>query len=177
MSMIQRIENFIRGILTIVCSVAMMIYPDEGYLFVALILTVSLLWMGLRYLSYYFSMARFMVGGRSILYIGIIILDLGIVTYTLSDSPKAFVLLYLLLIHAFSGLVDILRGLEARRLEAPSWRLNASQGLVNVVMAVICIVFVRSTRMLVYIYCLGLLYSGCLRIISSFRRTEIVYIP
>lgn len=172
----QRVENVLMGLLMILCSVIMVLYPEGGYLFVVLLVSLSLLLSGLRSIVYYFSMARHMVGGRWILYTGVIVFDLGMFTFAVADSPRALVLLYLLGFFAFAGLVDILRGLEARRLEAPSWKFNTAHGAVNILIAVFCIVFVRSTRVLVDIYCLSMFFSACARIASAFRRTKMVYI-
>ena len=175
MGKLQRIKNVMIGILTILCGVLIMLYPDTGYLVMLSFLSLALIISGLRYLGYYFTMARFMVGGKAMLFIGMITLDVGMFTFTMFDLPRAYVLFYLLLYHAFTGLIDILRGLEARRLGS-SWRLKVIHGAVNIVIALFCIIFVRSLNVLVYIYGLGLIYSAVIRISTAFRKTAIVYI-
>ena len=120
-----------------------------------------------------------MVGGRGILYIGVIILDLGIFTLTIVDNPTSFVVAYLLTIHLFAGLVDILRSLESKRISAPSWKFKLSTGIVNIVVAIAAFVFGmvhRSLEVLSIIYGLGLFYSAITRIITAFRKTAIAYI-
>ena len=83
---------------------------------------------------------------------------------------------YLIAVHAFSGFVDVTRALEAKRLSAPSWKLNFSTGVVNIILAVLCIVFLRLESIAVYIYSAGLIWSAIARIITSFRKTAVVYI-
>ncbi len=184
MSMLQRVQNVLAGLLMIAGSVVMILFPDDGCAVIAWSLSILMILAGIRSFFYYFTMARHMVGGEMLLYTGAIVFDFGMLTNAVSDSPKLFVIFYLLLIHAFSGLVDILRGLEAKRLEAPSWRLATIRGIINLLFRsinlltiVFCVIFVRSTQVLVGIYCLGLIYSACTRIYSAFRKTAMVYIP
>jgi len=176
MTKLQRIENIALGIFAILLSVVMIRLPNEGFYIAALILCLTLLTMGVRSLLYYFTMARHMVGGKAVLFRGVIVLDLAFFTLTLNDIPRIYLILYLLSYHAFFGVVDVLRALEARQFEAPGWKLNMGYGLVNIGIAVACGFFIRSVEMIVYVYAVGLIYSGVERIITSFRRTAVVYI-
>jgi len=176
MSKIQRLKNIVLGLIMILIGVVMIWFPEEGYVFVTLILSFSLILSGLRSLAYYLLMARHMVGGKSILVRGIILLDLGLFTLTLTDIPKIYVILYLLGCHIFAGMVDIMRAVEAKRYKARLWRYNLAYGIANLSVAVSCLACIRSTGMLVVIYCTGMIYSACVRIVSAFRRTAIVYI-
>ena len=114
MTKFTRIKEIIFGIATIACALLTMVAPSDGYDVIILILAVWLIIRGIRTLVYYFSMARFMVGGRSQLYSGVILLDFGILTATLTDVPHYYVLLYLIMMHAFSGLIEVLRALSHR---------------------------------------------------------------
>ena len=175
MSAKQRVKNVLIGLVMLALSVILFLDPSDGFSVVAMLLTFTLIFFGLRCLFFYLTMARHMVGGRSMLYVGIITLDLGVFFTTLSDVPKLYIVLYLLLIHAFDGAVKVMRSLEARRYGS-AWRLNLSVGLVNLVMAVLCVVFLHRPNMIVWIYSTGLVYSGCVRIATAFRRTAVVYI-
>ena len=113
------------------------------------------------------------------LFIGIIALDAGMLSLSLQDSPREFMIFYLLGTFAFSGLVDVLRARESRRVGARSWRLTLIIGAINLALAIFAGVFgfaLKKTDTVSYIYGAGLVYSGIIRIISAFRRTEIVYI-
>ena len=179
MTALQRTRNIITGIFMIASCIVLLCFPEVGYLFVMFILSLSLVVSGLKTLLYYFTMARKMVGGQAILYRGVMILDLGIFTLTIADNPTVFVIIYLLLIHLFSGVIDILRALEEKGVQAPSWRFKFGSGVVNIVLALLAFIagtVMKSMETLVYIYCLGLFYSASARIISAFRRTAIVYI-
>ena len=174
MTTFQRVEHILSGIIMLVCCGLMVYSPKEGYLTVTLFLSIALILIGLKYTFFYFTMARHMVGGKAMLFLGIIALDFGIFTASLSDFPRFYVLIYLLTIHLFSGIINILRSLEAKRLGATSWRLNFVHGVVNILMVVFCILFVKSTKVLVFVYCLGLINSSCIRIVSGFRKSDVV---
>ena len=176
MSSRQRIQNIVIGLITIVVSIFMMSLPERGYQLAALIISISFTVSGLRTLLYYFTMSRFMVGGKRILFRGLILLDLGLFTSTFINSSKFYMILYIVIIHAIAGAIATLKGRQAKQNDAPSWKLSMVYGVVNLLMALFCIVFIRSTEMIVYIYCAGLIYSGVMRLYSVFRRTEIVYV-
>ena len=131
---------------------------------------------GIRSLWFYFAMARNMVGGRLILFRGIIALDLGMFAFSLQEIPTIYILLYLLIIHLFAGIVDIMRAREAKKMKG-HWRLNLAFGIANILLALSCSLCFRDPMVLAYVYAAGLFYSACLRIAQAFRKTAIVYIP
>lgn len=178
MTRLQRIKEVFAGIFMILGSLIIMLLPEEGYLLVALILGLTLFIRGLRTLVYYFSMARHMVDGKLILYMGVVLLDFGVFAMTLPDIPAVYVVLYLLVCHGFSGAVDIMRAFEARRYEG-QWKLNMGYGLMNILIAILAFaggVTSRSVTAVVYIYGSGLVYSAIVRIVRAFRKSAIVYI-
>lgn len=179
MGKLKRFGWILWGLLTLLFSVLLILYPNEGYIIAVAILGLTATISGIRQLFYYFTMARHMVGGKSVLFTGIILMDLGVFTSTLTDVPKIYLSLYLLGLYAFSGGIDIMRALEARRFESPSWRFSLVSGIINIVLAVLALiagVFLRSQNLLVYIFCLGMIYSSCARIVTAFRKTAVVYI-
>lgn len=172
----QRIKNVLIGILIILGAVILIAFPEEGIIITASILSLSLFVYGIKTLIYYITMTRHMVGGRIMLYLAVVVLDLGMFTMMLTNIPKMYIALYLVVVYAFSGAIDILRALEAKKYQAPSWRFSLISGIINVVIAILCIVFIGSTNMIVYLYSAGLIYSAIARIITAFRKTAIVYI-
>lgn len=150
--------------------------PEFGYGLVMLLLSVSLLLYGARYLVYYFTMARFMVGGKASLYLGIILFDLGMFSMTLTTIPKTYVIMYLAGANLIAGGIDILSAVDAKKTGSPSWRMKLAGGVVCVAAAVTCVLCGDNQKMMVYIYCFGLVNSAVFKIISAFRKTAIVYI-
>ena len=173
----QRIRNIIIGLVMLFFVVSLISLPDDNFEFLAWVLAVFLLLTGIKYLFYYFTMARFMVSGKAILFLGVIILDLGVFTISITDESKLIIISYLLGIHAFSGILNLLKGISELRSHTVGWKLDLIQGIGNLLMAVSCIVFRNSTHILVYLYCAGLTYPAIMRITSAFRRSAIVYIP
>ena len=179
MTKMQRIKKVLLAVLMLLCCFVLVKEPEYGFYIVALIVSVSLLLYALRCLLYYFTMARHMVGGKSVLFKGIILLDLAVFTISMVDNPQFFIILYLLGIHAVSGVLGILRALEARRYHAPAWRRSLISGIANLTVAVLAVVagfFHLSTTDLVYIYAACLFVSACDQLITAFQKTAIVYI-
>jgi len=176
MSRFQRIVNILIGIVMILGGITIAVVPEAGLVIVVFVLCVALMIYGIRRLVYYFTMARHMVGGQIMLFLGMVIIDLGLFTLTLSGAPQFYIMLYLLAIHGFSGAIDILRALEAKRLGAPSWKFKLATGVIDILIAAACGVFINSVEIAVYIFCAGIIYSGIARIISAFRRTAVIYI-
>ena len=176
MTNIKRLMEVLSGLIMILFGVLLFYSPESAYLIVVSTLSLTFAAIGLRNLFYYFTMARYMVNGRLILYKGIILLDFGLLTASFIDVPRIYLILYLAIIHAFSGAVEILRAMEARRYGARSWKLKFSHGIINLSLAICCLAFIKMTNLAIYIYAAGLIYSAIIRIITAFRRTTLVFI-
>ena len=179
MTNMQRIKKVLLALLMFLCACFLVIDPEDGFYIVALIVSGSLIVYGLRTLLYYFSMARHMVGGKSILFIGIIVTDLGVFILTMVDEPKLFIVAYLLGVHAFSGAMGVLRALEAKRYASPTWKWSLLGGLASLTVAVLAVIaglLLRSVTSLSYLYAATIFYSACVQLVSAFRKTAIVYI-
>ena len=175
MTKARRAVNIITGLFMIAGALVLAIDADQTYPAVIIILGLSLFIASFRSIIYYFSMARYMVGGRMILYRAVIMLDIALFTFSLTKVPLYCVVLYLAWIHIFAAFVDIMRAVESRRLRAPSWRMNFATGLVNLCIGVLCLMFIHNVAAAVLIYSLGLAYAGVNRIIQAFRRNRILY--
>ena len=176
MSWFQRLKNVVIGLCMILCAVLLLAGEDDGCFLVMLILAFSLIVRGISELIYYVTMARHMVGGKLILFIGVVLVDFGIFTISLADESKVVVVLYLIGFHAFAGLINLLRAREAMRYKSSAWRINMAQGVTSLLILAASLIFARDQGMLVLLYCAGLVYSAFLRIYSAFQRTAIVYI-
>lgn len=176
MTKLQKIKEIVWGLVMLVSAIIVMINPDDGYSLIITLLSVWLILYGASTLLFYFQMARFMVDGRTRLYMGIIMLDFGILTFSLTDVPHYYILLYLILIHAFSGLIEILRVYEIRRTGGRSFKLKLVHGITNIVIACVCIVFMTHIKAAVFVYSVGLIYSALMRIISACRKKKFIYI-
>ena len=149
---------------------------ETGIVIVVLILSLELFVNGIKEIIFYFSMAIHMVGGKRALYRGVIILELALFTMSLYRVPQIFVLLYLIGIHAFSGGVEIMRAMEAKKNESSSYKLKLIQGIMDLLMAACCLIFIKVGNIAIYIYAVGIINSAVMKIVSAFRKTAVVYI-
>lgn len=176
MTKLQRINNFVTGVIMLLFCVLLVALNTRGYPFIILVLSVMMLFGAIRMLWYYFSIARMMVGGKWILYQGVVYLDLALFTFSLTDVPLIYVTLYLVVVNAVAGIVDMGLAINAKRSNAPSWKLKFSAGFIELGMALLCLLNIRSTSIVVYIFAAGVAYGGLVRIISAFRKSGVVYI-
>ena len=176
MSKFQRINSFVIGVLMILFCVLLVLDPKNNYIFIVAALAIVMMVGAIKMLWYYFTTAKLMVGGRKILYQGIIYLDLALFTWSLNNVPMIYVILYLVAMNAFAGIVDMGLAINAKKANAPSWKLKFSAGVVELGMAILCLIFIRSTNIVVWVFAIGVAYSGLVKIIDAFRKTEVVYI-
>ena len=176
MTKLQKIMSLASGVVLLLMAVLVLMLPEEGYIIILLFFAVTMLIGGISNLIYYFTMAKRMVGGLSVLYRGVLTLDLSLFTLSLPGLPTLYISLYLVGSYAFLGIIDILRALESKKRGAPSWRFNVIVGAVHLVLAAVCLIFINEPRIMMTVYALGLLYSAAMRIVNVFRRTAIVYI-
>ena len=180
MSLRQRIQSVLSALLSLLGAVLLILLKEDGIFVVSFLLSISVILYGSRTLIYYLMMARHMVDGKGILFRSIILLDFGIFTMSITQRVGIFVACYLLAVYAFSGVIDIMRAMEAKQMESPSWRLTLVEGIVRIAIAIAAVVFgfmLRDLQDLTLIYASGLFYSAVLKMISAFRKTAVVYIP
>ncbi len=167
MSHWQRIKSVIGSVLLLLMIPILLFMPQEqGISLVAFVLSLLLIAYGVRVTWFYFRMARHMVGGKMMLCQGILLLDIGLFSVSVITTSKVVVLGYLLAVFAFSGGIDILRALEAKRYGAPSWKVAIGVGG-------FCF---GSLELAMYGYCVSLLYLAVVRLIAAFRKTAVIYI-
>lgn len=175
----KRVIDVLFGIVMFIAGAAFFTSSvDASIIAMLMLLQLGMTIRGLRALYYYLTMARYMVGGKSVLYRSFILLDLGTLAGSLVGHRMIYAIIYLALLHTFIGAVSIFRANEARSYGA-HWRLKMAYGVTNVLLAVAVIVgsaILKQPRITIYVYGAGLMYSAVLRIVSAFKRTKIVYI-
>ncbi len=177
MTAFQRIRKILFSLCMLAVAIFFILNPsDNAYKTVVALLSLGLAIAGMKDIIYYFTMARHMVGGKIILIQGVIIFDFAIITGSLANVPKIYILLYLIGVHAFSGVVEILRAMEARRTVDGPWKRKFSHGIVNFILAIACLIFIRQPHTALIIYSLGLMYSAVVRLFEAFGKTAFVVI-
>ena len=177
MTAFQRVKKVLLGFFMIAVAITFILIPsDDKYLVVILIVSLGFAIRGIKDIIFYFTMARHMVGGKMILFQAVVVLDFALFTASLTNVPKFYILLYLVGVHAFSGVVETLRAMEARRTVEGPWKMKLGHGIVNFALALSCLIFIKHINTAVLIYSLGLIYSAAIHIISAFRPTAFVVI-
>lgn len=179
MNKFQRARDIIIGTLMVLLALSLIIIPEESLGIVVFILTLSMFAYGFRLLWFYFTMSRHMVGGKATLYRAIIVLSLALFLISAASLSRLIVLIYLIFIFIFTGIIGILRSFEAKSNGASNWRFKMITGVIMVFFAIAMIVaglFFQREDILVYGYCISLIYSAVTRIVTAFKKTAIVYI-
>ena len=70
----------------------------------------------------------------------------------------------------------ILRAFEEKKMGSPAFKWTLVNGIVHILIAALCAVFIRSANIAVYIYSAGLLISAVMRLVKAFRKNEVLYI-
>ena len=176
MNKTQRVLQIFAGLLQLLGALILLIIPENGLLIVLLILSLMFVYYGIKDIVRYFTMTRFMVGGRQILFRGVIVLNFGIFSYSLASASSLYIAIYLIGLYAFDGIVDVLRAREAKQLQSGHWKLRMTEGIIKILLGIACIVFMGSEKMLIVMFAVSLTYSAIWRIVSAFRRTSVIYV-
>lgn len=175
MNVFKKFLSIIWALIVLLLSFIMITEPEIGHVVIVAVIAFGLIIRGIKYLTFYYKMAKHMVGGKGIFYYGVSYLNVGIFTLTLFDIEQIYIMIYLLGMYLFLGFISIMRALEMKKMDSP-WKFKLIEGLGYIFIAILGAVFIHSMMLTSIIYCAGLLYSAIMRIVSSFRQTSIVYI-
>lgn len=179
MTQTRRILNILMGLVMLAFAAAITLYPQESIPIVLGLIGMGMTIRGFNALLYYFSMAKHMVGGKRLLYRGIIFLDLGLLTSTLAEAPELSLAIYVAAISGYTAIVAMLRAAEEKQGGSPQWMGKFIYGAIYAGMTVAVIVFgivLKRPETTIYVYAAGLIYGAVTKIAGAFRRTAIVYI-
>ena len=176
MRKLTRVKNLIIGLAMIVVALVLFQWPKFGTPMIMLIPGFGLLAYGIYSLVFYATMAVHMVGGKSIFYRGILLLDLGVFMLAAYRGAEKLIFLYLMVLLLASGGIDLVRALDFRK-QGAAWKTRAFFGIVSILILIAGFVYRKNPDTMVYIFCLALLSSALNRIITAFRKTAVIYIP
>lgn len=174
MTKMRRINYIIQGLLILLVVGVLLIDPEDGYVLILAFLSISFLVYGINQLLFYFTLAKYMVGGKYIICKAIAVLDLGLEAAALTEVPKMYVMIYLVAGLVFGGFIDVLRAMDTRKREGRRWKVKLLQGIITIVIALAGLFFVNSTHIVVYFFCFGAVSLAFTRIVEAFRDTTIV---
>lgn len=178
MTLFRRIRDILISALMLLIAFQLIAFPKYSYAIVAIIVSLSLYLYSFKLLWYYFTMARHMVGGKSILIQAVILIDAALLIDAMIPVSSLAVVFYLLGIFAFTGVVDILKAIEDKKMGA-TWKLKFILGIIIILFAVALLIsglFYANTTFLVYGYSISLIFSALIRLVTAFRKTSVVYL-
>ncbi|MBQ7500149.1 MAG: DUF308 domain-containing protein [Clostridia bacterium] len=176
MNKTERIFKILAGLFQLLGAVIIVLLPENGLLLILLTLGLMFAFYGIKDIVRYFTMTKFMVGGRQLLIRGVIVLNFGIFSASLASASGLYISVYLIGLYAFDGVVDIMRAIESKALKSDHWRLRLIGGVVKILLGVACVVFMNSEKALAVLFAVMLIYSAAWRIASAFRRTSVIYV-
>ena len=176
MTRFQRIENLAAGAFLVLLGLLIPRAGGDSYAIITGLLAFYMTFNGVRLLFYYFTMARHMPGGKTILFTGLLLANFALFSFSLVDEKRIYIVVYLAAVHSFWGLINLVKGISEIRSRAASFRIDMAQGIGNLVLAGASLCSIHSVRLLIWFFCGGLIYSGLVRIISAFRRSAVVYV-
>lgn len=176
MTKTKRVFTIIGALLAIQGSLILMLVPNYALEIIAVGLGFTLVFYGLKYLLYYLTHAQHMVGGKLFLLIGLILLDAGIFAGTVYDKTKVITILYIAGAHLIGAGLNIVRAVGNRKDNNRGWKTDMAQGIGNIILVLLCLIFMHDVIIPVYIYCISAIYTAILMLISAFKKTAIVYV-
>jgi len=168
MTIKRRAVNITISLFMILAAFILILFPSEGIDTILGILSISLFIYSIQTLLYYVQMARHMVNGRMILWKGLILLEISIYIFSLNRVPEIYVTIYLFITLLLSGVVEIMRSFEGRRMAGFFSKTKLSGGLINLIAGIICLIFVKNPDISVYVYSASLVVSAFYRIFRTY---------
>ena len=108
--------------------------------------------------------------------VGLVLLDLGALAMILIEQAPSIMIFYVAGVHLVSAVINIARAVSNKGDGNPGWKIDLAQGIGNIILVALCLIFINHVEIPVFIYCTGVIYSAILKIIASCKRTAIVYV-
>ena len=176
MSKTRRLWNIFVAVLMIQTALILMLVPDAAFILIVIFLSLVLTFRGLKFLIYYLTHAQHMVGGKWLMLVGLVLLDLGALAMILIEQAPSIMIFYVAGVHLVSAVINIARAVSNKGDGNPGWKIDLAQGIGNIILVALCLIFINHVEIPVFIYCTGVIYSAILKIIASCKRTAIVYV-
>lgn len=148
MTRLQRVGNVIFGLLMIACGILLLTDPEDGLYLVLVILGGALLLSGVRSLVQYATLARHMVNGKTLLYVGVFEIDLSLVAILYLGDPALVVALYLVGTSLLSGGIGLVQSLKEKSF-GTRWKLDLARNAVLLATGIASLCFLQTPKVLV----------------------------
>ena len=172
MTLMRRIVNIIIGLGTIAFAFLIFFLGRNGLLVVMFIFEAGLFLYGIYMIFYYLLMARHMVGGQLMLFLGLFTFGLSLVALKITQVPEKGLAVLVAFALLLAGGLDVVRSFEIKtRGSQTSWRFTRITGIIEMLLALFSLIMgLINPGWTAFILGLSLLYSGVSRIIAALRR-------
>ena len=170
-----RIKMILSSLLMIFSAFLLIISQEDAFDVIAALLSIYLIAYAIREFHYFFTLARFMVGGKYLFYRAILALDFGIFAVTMTRMPSEIILFFLCASFIFTGVIDILKSMDSKKMGG-SWRLRFAKGALTILFSALCMVFLRTPDTAISLLVFNLLYNAVIRIITALKPANIMAI-
>lgn len=177
MGKITNLWSFVINLAIIGIGFAVIFSPHDIAIFIVALLNGAVVtFKGLNKIIYYFTSARYMIGGRKIAINGIIQLDFGLLSFfALLKTPK-FAVIYLLILVAIIALIDVLRAFDIKRSKGKNWRLKIIKGSILIIAVTFGFIFINTLSVSLIFFGVIFILEGISRILLSFHSGVVPYI-
>lgn len=176
MSKIKRVLTVFSGFLMIIFAITLLYVPEDAFWLASFVIALVLLEKGIFHIFYYLLMAHHMVGGKIILFYGVFMFDLGVFAVSISDKSRWIIIIYLIAVHLIIGGIETVRAIRSKKEGHTKWKFDIVRGIINILIAVVCILSIHSSTLLLLIFCTSMIYTAIVEIVSAFKKTAVVYI-
>lgn len=176
MSKLGRVGNVLFGLLLIAIAAVMVfaLSTQDALMAMVTLLAITLALYGLRTLWLYISLARHMVGGKALLYVGVLAIDAAAVVMVIMAN-QFLAGIYLSITYFLLGAVNAMHVMDDKQYGTP-WRGHMVQAVIYLLLGIACLVLNSSADLLVTVYCIGLVYNAVMRIYNALRPQAVAYI-
>ena len=106
MSKKKRVWNILVAIFMIQSALLLMLIPEEAFLLIAVFVGLMLTFRGIKFLFYYGTHAKHMIGGKKILLVGLLMFDAGVFSTALLDQAQIIMIFYVVAIHLVAAVLN-----------------------------------------------------------------------
>lgn len=172
----KKIGSIVLALGMIGVALVILLVPNFGYKIAGGVMGASIVIVGAKKIVYYFTMAKNMVGGKKILFNGIIIFDFGLLALLLIGESQGLMMMYFIVIYLLYGVIDILRFIEIRKLKSSGWHTRLIKGIFCIGIAIVCLIFNTSTSLIVLLFAVGLIGLAIEKVVTAFTKSQIIFI-
>lgn len=172
----KKFGSIIFAILLIGVALVILLVPNIGYKIAGGVLGAGIVLLGVKKIIYYITMAKNMIGGKRILFNGIILFDFGLLALLLIGESQGLMMIYFIVLYLLYGLIDILRFIEIRKQKSFGWQTKLIKGIFCISVAVVCLIFNSSADLVVLLFAIGLIGIAIEKIINAFTKSQIIFI-